>query len=679
MLTEGVKDPAIFKAIFLAGGPGSGKSFVVGQTGLQSLGFKLVNSDTVFERALKKAGMDASADSVMSDKGQKLRGQAKRITASRQQRYVDGRLGLVIDGTGKNFAKIEAQKRQLEKLGYDCQLILVNTDQKTASNRNQKRARSLPDETVGKMWSQVQNNMGKFQQLFGTGLIIVDNSNGSNIEKAILSAYRRVWKWSKTPPSKSAAKKWIARQNAVRGIREEAVEEGAMGGAAGAAIGAHVGGFSGAVKGAKIGSAVGDAAAVASAAYTAYKTGKTALKYGKKLHKAVTKKKVVKEDEEYDAKPGGHEWGTQKGTDYFKKLTPGETVPGVGTIKMTKPTITLKAFLAKKTKVMEAKDDPCWDSHKQVGTKKKGGKTVPNCVPKEEVKAEQDMTENWVTKPFSTIVFKKQYKDAAEILKDVIARKQKESPRANTLKHSVEYYAQRVAKQYRNVDARTLAKYYTEEFIAEEGPAAETKPEYRSDNAREAEIYWGGGTDDLDDEDIKVLEQQADHFDWEQAIELGLYDEDEIDYEDDDDINITEVLSVQGRMKRRFAAKRNKQKLKVARNMALRRGSSPDRLKKRATRGARGMVYKKMLRGRDKSKLPPAERGRIEQMVKRFQPLVSRLAVRMLPNMRKMEINRMKSRKGKKPSTSKKYKAAAPIAKKGSAPKKAKAFKVKKR
>ena len=30
--------------------------------------------------------------------------------------------------------------------------------------------------------------------------------------------------------------------------------------------------------------------------------------------------------------------------------------------------------------------DPCWDSHKMVGTKKKGGKTVPNCVPKESVK-----------------------------------------------------------------------------------------------------------------------------------------------------------------------------------------------------------------------------------------------------------------------------------------------------
>ena len=34
--------------------------------------------------------------------------------------------------------------------------------------------------------------------------------------------------------------------------------------------------------------------------------------------------------------------------------------------------------------VKEGDGDPCWDSHKQVGMKKKGGKMVPNCVPKNE-------------------------------------------------------------------------------------------------------------------------------------------------------------------------------------------------------------------------------------------------------------------------------------------------------
>ena len=34
--------------------------------------------------------------------------------------------------------------------------------------------------------------------------------------------------------------------------------------------------------------------------------------------------------------------------------------------------------------------EACWDSHKQVGTKMKGGKRVPNCVPKNE---EQEIEE----------------------------------------------------------------------------------------------------------------------------------------------------------------------------------------------------------------------------------------------------------------------------------------------
>ena len=35
-------------------------------------------------------------------------------------------------------------------------------------------------------------------------------------------------------------------------------------------------------------------------------------------------------------------------------------------------------------------DEACWDSHKQVGTKMKGGKQVPNCVPKNEAVTQDD-------------------------------------------------------------------------------------------------------------------------------------------------------------------------------------------------------------------------------------------------------------------------------------------------
>jgi dephospho-CoA kinase len=55
-ITEGVYDPGIFKAFFLAGGPGSGKTFVT-QSAFAGTGLKVVNSDLAFERGLKQANL----------------------------------------------------------------------------------------------------------------------------------------------------------------------------------------------------------------------------------------------------------------------------------------------------------------------------------------------------------------------------------------------------------------------------------------------------------------------------------------------------------------------------------------------------------------------------------------------------------------------------------------------
>ena len=207
---EGVDDPAIFKSVFLAGGPGSGKSFTVGKTGLAAIGFKIVNSDDKFEAALKKADLEPTPDNIFSPKGQKLRGRAKELTAKQQELYINGRLGLVIDGTGKNYAKIKTQAEALKKIGYDIAMIFVNTDLETALKRNRERARSLTDKKVEEMWKEVQSNLGKFQSMFGSNFVIVDNSEGSNIEKATTSAYKKILKFSKESPKNSIAKKWIA-------------------------------------------------------------------------------------------------------------------------------------------------------------------------------------------------------------------------------------------------------------------------------------------------------------------------------------------------------------------------------------------------------------------------------------------------------------------------------------
>ena len=57
-----------------------------------------------------------TADNIFSVKGQSLRDRATNLTKQRKQSYINGRLGLVIDGTGKDYEKIKKQKIELEKL-----------------------------------------------------------------------------------------------------------------------------------------------------------------------------------------------------------------------------------------------------------------------------------------------------------------------------------------------------------------------------------------------------------------------------------------------------------------------------------------------------------------------------------------------------------------------------------
>ena len=229
-LDEGVNDPGIFKAVFLAGGPGSGKSFVVGKTALTALGFKLINSDDAFEAQLKKVGLKPTPEDIYSPKGQEVRARAVALTGMKQKLALNGRLGLVIDGTGKDYPKIKRQADELTEIGYDIAMIFVNTDLKTAQARNKNRERTLPEDEVEKMWNAVQRNIdnGRFQKQFKQDFIVIDNSEGvRDFDAAIMAAYKRMSSWVKKAPKRPAAKQWIRDAQAAkqRGMKEEKEEK----------------------------------------------------------------------------------------------------------------------------------------------------------------------------------------------------------------------------------------------------------------------------------------------------------------------------------------------------------------------------------------------------------------------------------------------------------------------
>jgi len=224
-LQEGLQDPNIFKAFFLAGGPGSGKSFVVRKS-TGGTGLKILNSDDVFEKYLKDAGLEmdmttAKAE-LQKEPRDKLRDRAKVVTQKKHDNYVDGRLGLIIDGTGRDYDKIVRQSNQLKRLGYDTHMIYVNTSLDVALVRNSERERKVEASVATKSWKDVQSNLGKFSQHFRGNLIIVDN-NDIKVDDGTLfnSVLRQVRGLLRKKVRNPTAHQWVRMEMQRRGITKK--------------------------------------------------------------------------------------------------------------------------------------------------------------------------------------------------------------------------------------------------------------------------------------------------------------------------------------------------------------------------------------------------------------------------------------------------------------------------
>ncbi len=244
-IKEGVNDPGIFKAVFLAGGPGSGKTYVASQlfgipskVNLSPFGLKMVNQDTELETLLKRYKFGTDIDNMptdlfrqLTDPGYKdytgLRKHAKSLSKERLRLYVQGRLGVIVDGTGHKFKDVKKEREKLIKLGYDTYMVFVNTSLDVAQKRNMNRPRKLPAELVEKSWKDVQSNMSYFQGLFGSSnFLLVDNSKFLSEKEANkkfnMLVSKGVGKFIKKPIKSKTAKKWVEKQQLLKksGIKE---------------------------------------------------------------------------------------------------------------------------------------------------------------------------------------------------------------------------------------------------------------------------------------------------------------------------------------------------------------------------------------------------------------------------------------------------------------------------
>ena len=225
LLDEGIHDPGIFKAIFLAGGPASGKDFVMKRI-IGNFGFVEVSSDPAFSLLLNKHKLSLAMPDHEETERNVVRSQAKKLEQHKKDLVLNGRLGIIMNGTGDDFAHTAQRKKALEDLGYDTMMLFVSVSLETSHKRSIYRhevegGRLVPDHIRTEKWENAMANMEHYKDLFGPNFVVVDNSldihtatqeHRAHMEKTFQDAYKKIMRFTKEKPARPAARTWMQMQ-----------------------------------------------------------------------------------------------------------------------------------------------------------------------------------------------------------------------------------------------------------------------------------------------------------------------------------------------------------------------------------------------------------------------------------------------------------------------------------
>lgn len=196
-LNESINDRGLFKAVFVIGPPGSGKSYTLSKlTG--NIEPRVINTDIALEFLSKKLSIPATSENWRPV----FRDTTKRMTSAKLFSYLDGMLPLFIDGTSNNTSNILQRAGILESLGYDVAMIFVDTDIETAKKRAKERAlkinREVDEEFIEKVYKASAVNKEYFKKKFTT-FFEIKNNDGELTDEIILNAYRKVQSFYTSP------------------------------------------------------------------------------------------------------------------------------------------------------------------------------------------------------------------------------------------------------------------------------------------------------------------------------------------------------------------------------------------------------------------------------------------------------------------------------------------------
>ena len=167
------QNPHPFKAIFIFGPAGAGKSFISGKLGIPEE-FVVSNPDEDIEAQFGNFGVGLKfADKNDLDnwkQQQAFREKLQNASQAKTANWLNTATPVIFDTTGEDVMKMSVRAEELNEAGYDVAVFQINVPPEVSVQRDKDRARTVgaPTAVISKQYQdEVQKDRGYFQLFDG--------------------------------------------------------------------------------------------------------------------------------------------------------------------------------------------------------------------------------------------------------------------------------------------------------------------------------------------------------------------------------------------------------------------------------------------------------------------------------------------------------------------------------
>jgi cytidyltransferase-like protein len=180
-----------FRAVFVTGGPGSGKDIIIRES---------IAESRIVELNFIQAKEYLCDKQKLSEKSNDYRREAVR-----------NRGPLIINGPADDIEKINYIKEELEELGYETMMIFVNTTNEVSKERNSLLSRMMVESVRYDKWTKAQENTKYFTKAFNSFITFDNTDRIDNKEQDIHEIYQKTKSFLDLKVINETVEDWIER------------------------------------------------------------------------------------------------------------------------------------------------------------------------------------------------------------------------------------------------------------------------------------------------------------------------------------------------------------------------------------------------------------------------------------------------------------------------------------